>query len=264
MRDLTTGAKAQLRLLSGGRNGTKKRTRKQNDLSRNEVRNLWAGQFTEAERARLRESSERASDDAKEEKRVTFAEAVQWPEEHLFGRNSVVFECQVWQGALGRARGEGFSVSELKDSLDVERRDGTERMAECLPSRDRAQMGARWQHPTTVDFPCLRPGRAGAEWSAVATGRDRGRGRPLGDKPYRSGHCSRRGGLGCDMMPMNSSVSGGDSLAWPSARRLEFPDHSPGAVSLSAFDDLEGSLTVKRRFRLLQPLADGLGLRHVR
>ncbi len=42
-------------------------------------------------------------------------EAVQWAEEHLFDRNSVVLECQVWQEALGRARGEGFSVSELKE-----------------------------------------------------------------------------------------------------------------------------------------------------
>jgi primosomal protein N' len=43
------------------------------------------------------------------------AEAVQWAEEHLFDRNSVVLECQLWQEALGRARGENFSVSELKE-----------------------------------------------------------------------------------------------------------------------------------------------------
>ena len=42
-------------------------------------------------------------------------EAVQWAEEHLFDRNSVVLECQVWQEALGRARGESFPVSELKE-----------------------------------------------------------------------------------------------------------------------------------------------------
>jgi len=42
-------------------------------------------------------------------------EAVQWAEEHLFDRNSVVLECQVWQEALGRARGESFSVSDLKE-----------------------------------------------------------------------------------------------------------------------------------------------------
>ena len=48
-------------------------------------------------------------------KQITVAEAVQWAEEHLFERNSVVLECQVWQEALGRARGENFSVSELTD-----------------------------------------------------------------------------------------------------------------------------------------------------
>ena len=50
-----------------------------------------------------------------EDKRISIEEAVQWAEEHLFDRNSVVLECQVWQEALGRARGEGFSVSELKE-----------------------------------------------------------------------------------------------------------------------------------------------------
>ncbi len=50
-----------------------------------------------------------------EQKPVNVSEAVQWAEEHLFDRNSVVLECQLWQEALGRARGEGFSVSDLKE-----------------------------------------------------------------------------------------------------------------------------------------------------
>ncbi len=50
-----------------------------------------------------------------EENRVSVGDAVQWAEEHLFDRNSVVLECQIWQEALGRARGQNFSVSELKD-----------------------------------------------------------------------------------------------------------------------------------------------------
>ena len=49
------------------------------------------------------------------EKRISVAEAVQWAEEHLFDRNSVVLECQLWQEALGRARGENFPISELTD-----------------------------------------------------------------------------------------------------------------------------------------------------
>jgi ATP-dependent exoDNAse (exonuclease V) alpha subunit len=43
---------------------------------------------------------------------------VEWAEEHLFDRHSVVPECQVWQEALGRARGGDFPLSELKGLTD--------------------------------------------------------------------------------------------------------------------------------------------------
>ena len=33
----------------------------------------------------------------------------------MFDRNSVVLECQLWQQALERARGEDFSLAELKE-----------------------------------------------------------------------------------------------------------------------------------------------------
>ncbi len=94
---------------------TEKRTRKQKDLSRDELRQLWEAQLSKSERASLRQLLEQPKHDAREEKRVSVGEAVQWAEEHLFDRNSVVLECQLWQEALGRARGEGFSVSELKE-----------------------------------------------------------------------------------------------------------------------------------------------------
>ena len=94
---------------------TEKRTRKQKDLSRDELRQLWEAQLSKSEQASLRQLSEQPKNNAKEEKLVNVAEAVQWAEEHLFDRNSVVLECQLWQEALGRARGEGFSVSELKE-----------------------------------------------------------------------------------------------------------------------------------------------------
>src|SRR5208283_2682184 len=94
---------------------TAERARKQRDLSRAELLSLWESQLTREERrdfSRLRnESAQNPSD----EKRVSLTDAVQWAEEHLFDRNSVVLECQVWQEALGRARGETFSVSELTD-----------------------------------------------------------------------------------------------------------------------------------------------------
>jgi hypothetical protein len=71
--------------------------------------------LSKSEQASLRQLSEQPKNNAKEEKLVNVGEAVQWAEEHLFDRNSVVLECQLWQEALGRARGESFSVSELKE-----------------------------------------------------------------------------------------------------------------------------------------------------
>src|SRR5438067_8714219 len=65
--------------------------------------------------AELRQLATPGTEIVKPEKRVTISEAVQWAEDHLFDRNSVVLECQIWQEVLGRARGEGFSFSDLKD-----------------------------------------------------------------------------------------------------------------------------------------------------
>jgi conjugative relaxase-like TrwC/TraI family protein len=94
---------------------TSERSRKQKTLSRDELRKLWEAQLSETEKNALGQLSDSPGKNVKAENRVTVGEAVQWAEEHLFDRNSVVLECQVWQEALGRARGEGFSISELKD-----------------------------------------------------------------------------------------------------------------------------------------------------
>jgi conjugative relaxase-like TrwC/TraI family protein len=94
---------------------TEKRTRKQKDMSRDELRTIWGAQLSKAEREDLRQLAKQQSPAVKEQQPITVAEAVQWAEEHLFDRNSVVLECQVWQEALGRARGESFAVSDLTD-----------------------------------------------------------------------------------------------------------------------------------------------------
>jgi conjugative relaxase-like TrwC/TraI family protein len=91
------------------------RTRKQKELSRHELRTLWDAQLSQAERALFdgfRRGLEKTVD---ETQRISVAEAVQWAEDHLFDRNSVVLECQVWQQALERARGQHFSMAELKE-----------------------------------------------------------------------------------------------------------------------------------------------------
>ena len=98
-----------------GHLATAERSRKQKDLSQDELRRLWDAQTTNEERAGLRRLSSGLTPSVPNERRPSLNEAVQWAEEHLFDRQSVVMECQVWQEALGRARGEDFSVRELKD-----------------------------------------------------------------------------------------------------------------------------------------------------
>jgi conjugative relaxase-like TrwC/TraI family protein len=91
------------------------RTRKQKELNRHELRTLWDAQLSQSERALfdgLRMGLEKPAD---ENQRISVGEAVQWAEEHLFERNSVALECQVWQQALERARGQHFSMAELKE-----------------------------------------------------------------------------------------------------------------------------------------------------
>jgi conjugative relaxase-like TrwC/TraI family protein len=94
---------------------TAERARKQRDLSRDELLALWESQLTRSEREVFTGFRNQAARGPSHENRVSLEDAVQWAEEHLFDRNSVVLECQVWQEALGRARGENFSVSELTD-----------------------------------------------------------------------------------------------------------------------------------------------------
>jgi conjugative relaxase-like TrwC/TraI family protein len=91
-----------------------KRARKQKDLSRDELRKLWDAQLTPAEQAQLSKLAESTGEKTVVKKSVSLGEAVQWAEEHLFDRSSVVLECHLWQEALGRARGDDFSLDDLK------------------------------------------------------------------------------------------------------------------------------------------------------
>ena len=93
----------------------KTRARKQKDLSRAELRTMWDAQLSDAERNSLRQLSNRSENIANPNQQVEIGEAVQWAEDHLFDRNSVVLECQLWQQALERARAENFTVTELKE-----------------------------------------------------------------------------------------------------------------------------------------------------
>ena len=92
---------------------TAERARKQKELSHDEQRALWDVQLSEGERAALRQLPNRLEKITGN--RMSASEAVQWAEDHLFDRNSVVLECQLWQQALQRGRGENFTVDELKE-----------------------------------------------------------------------------------------------------------------------------------------------------
>lgn len=91
------------------------RTRKQKTLNRDELRTLWNAQLSESERALMRQFPNQSTVKVVDQKTASVNEAVEWAEEHLFDRNSVVLECQLWQEALGRARGESFSIADLKE-----------------------------------------------------------------------------------------------------------------------------------------------------
>jgi conjugative relaxase-like TrwC/TraI family protein len=91
---------------------TAERARKQKELSQYEKQVLWEAQMSESERVALRQLLNRSQKAVGESLNVN--EAIQWAEDHLFDRHSVALECQLWQHALERGRGENFSVDELK------------------------------------------------------------------------------------------------------------------------------------------------------
>ena len=93
---------------------TAERERKQTSLDRDRLQTMWESQLTLDERIMFGQLRKRSVASPVRESIEPLSEAVQWAEEHLFDRNSVVRECQVWQEALGRGRGQGFSVAELK------------------------------------------------------------------------------------------------------------------------------------------------------
>ena len=106
-----------------------------------ENKKIWAGmnckrcgklQLTKSERESLHQLQKTPEKAAKNDKIIGVAEAVQWAEEHLFDRNSIVLECQLWQEALGRARGENFT--------DI-RTDGLHPAAWLCPGQSASQSG---------------------------------------------------------------------------------------------------------------------------
>ena len=153
---------------------------------------------------------------------MTVSEAMQWSEEHLFDRNSVVLECQVWQESLGRARGEDFSVSEL---TDFTRRRGY--------IRDEARPGE-----VTLRDVLLR------EWEIVQTAKEGVAAchplvvNPLPANPILDDEQRKAlDALLCSTNMVSLFRGGAGTGIMPTARlcRVELP--SPGSVALAGFRD---------------------------
>ncbi len=88
----------------------KDRARKLRSLPAERLREDWRQQLNSI--ASAQDFGPTAS--AKNEERLSAANAVSWAEEHLFERRSVVHEHEIWRQALVAARGASFSLDDLK------------------------------------------------------------------------------------------------------------------------------------------------------
>jgi conjugative relaxase-like TrwC/TraI family protein len=85
----------------------KHRSRKLPSLPKEQLREFWLSQLPS-------EALGDAPQKPQAPEIVTVADAVDWAEEHLFERCSIVSEHEIWRHALARGRGDSFSIRELK------------------------------------------------------------------------------------------------------------------------------------------------------
>jgi conjugative relaxase-like TrwC/TraI family protein len=89
------------------------RSRKIAGIALPELQRLWDSQLTGEERQSLRALA-RQPKAAIQSQPVTAQAAIQWAEEHLFDRRSVVRENEVWSAALERGRGSELTTDDIK------------------------------------------------------------------------------------------------------------------------------------------------------
>ena len=94
---------------------TTERSRKMRDQDVNQLREWWEAQLTPNEVKNLRKISQgQPKNIARHDVTIVAGEAIEWAEEHLFDRRSVVLEHEIWQEAIQHARSENISVDDLK------------------------------------------------------------------------------------------------------------------------------------------------------
>ncbi|MGB8371190.1 MAG: MobF family relaxase [Verrucomicrobiia bacterium] len=89
------------------------RSRKISGIALPELQRLWDSQLTGEERKSARALA-RQPKAAIQSPSVTAQAAIQWAEEHLFDRRSVVREYEVWSAALERGRGSALETEDIK------------------------------------------------------------------------------------------------------------------------------------------------------
>jgi conjugative relaxase-like TrwC/TraI family protein len=90
----------------------KDRQAKVSDLASGHLRKLWRSQMTQAEQRQLKARLHAPDDESSTA--MSAAEALDWAEDHLFDRRSVVHEFELWRHALEHGRGSAITLDELK------------------------------------------------------------------------------------------------------------------------------------------------------
>jgi len=89
------------------------RSRKISGIALTELQRLWNSQLTSGEKQSLRKLANQSKAEILSPS-LTPQAAIQWGEEHLFDRRSVVRENEVWSAALERGRGLKWTVENIK------------------------------------------------------------------------------------------------------------------------------------------------------
>ena len=92
----------------------KDRGQKLPTLPKEKLREFWRTQIAPSELAAL----DTPAPASKPVEAVSVGQAVDWAEEHLFERRSVVLDHEIWRHALARGRGAEFTILELKAETD--------------------------------------------------------------------------------------------------------------------------------------------------
>ena len=92
------------------------RLRKIKGITAEELRKLWMRQVSNAEREALAAIRSGAPSQSTAPKNDRAVEAVDWAEEHLFDRRSVVPEFELWRHALEHVRGSDISIVDVQNA----------------------------------------------------------------------------------------------------------------------------------------------------